>query len=437
VTALDYDREELEQEMERSRTEHADEISELEQARSRLEGEIARLAAFEAEAEALRAEVDSLRKVESMAIEGVERLEDQVDEAEARCERTEAELRAKVAEAVEARGRAARSEEALKQQQQSAAAKEKEGGVIQREQQAREAKLREEVKLAKREIEMMQEMASSLPKHQALPPAPSSTYSSTKPNTQASNPSTGTSPSTRSQPQPLPQPDPIPTLTRHPHAAPSPLSARWAQRRAKVRALLPGWRRRCAPSYGRSSSDETRWGRRSGLSQQLASAPAGTSPRASAGLGRSHALTHPKAAATVREGWWPRNAPHLAPHHAPHLAPHHAPHLAPHHAPHHAPHLASQEVLRLTSEATRLGCEVEAGRKEVAQARAEKEEAKGRAEALQRDHARLHAELEDLRSEMTTSRQKVATAPLTTPHTLSHTLSVLPTQPHPPYLSRH
>ena len=77
--------------MERSRTEHADEISDLEQARSRLEAEISleiaarnesedRLGAVEAEAEALREEVDSLRKVESMAIEGVERLEDQVDD---------------------------------------------------------------------------------------------------------------------------------------------------------------------------------------------------------------------------------------------------------------------------------------------------------------------------------------------------------------------
>ena len=183
MTALDYDREELEREMERSRTEHADEISELEQARSQLEEEIAleiaaraegegRLAAAEAEAEALREEVDSLRKVESMAIEGVERLEEQVDAAEGRCERVEADLRAKVAEAVEARGRAARSEDALQQQQKSAAAKETEGGVNQREQhareaklreeqQAREAKLREEVKLAKREIEMLQEMVSS------------------------------------------------------------------------------------------------------------------------------------------------------------------------------------------------------------------------------------------------------------------------------------
>ena len=177
ATALDYDREELEREMERSRTEHADEISDLEQARSRLEAEISleiaarneredRLGAAEAEAEALREEVDSLRKVESMAIEGVERLEDQVDEAEARCERAEGELRAKVAEAVEARGRAARSEEALRQLQQSAAAKEKEGGDIQREQAAREATLREEAKLARREKEMMQEMVSSLSEHQ-------------------------------------------------------------------------------------------------------------------------------------------------------------------------------------------------------------------------------------------------------------------------------
>lgn len=172
ATALDYDREELEREMERSRMEHADEISDLEQARSRLEAEISleiaarnesedRLGAAEAEAEALREEVDSLRKVESMAIEGVERLEDQVDEAEARCERAEGELRAKVAEAVEARGRAARSEEALRQLQQSAATKEKEGGDIQREQAAREATLREEAKLARREKEMMQEMVSS------------------------------------------------------------------------------------------------------------------------------------------------------------------------------------------------------------------------------------------------------------------------------------
>ena len=119
------------------------------------------MGAAEAEAEALREEVDSLRKVESMAIEGVERLEDQVDEAEARCERAEGELRAKVAEAVEARGRAARSEEALRQLQQSAATKEKEGGDIQREQAAREATLREEAKLARREKEMMQEMVSS------------------------------------------------------------------------------------------------------------------------------------------------------------------------------------------------------------------------------------------------------------------------------------
>ncbi len=72
-------------------------------------------------------------------------------------------------------------------------------------------------------------------------------------------------------------------------------------------------------------------------------------------------------------------------------------------------------MLRLTSEATRLGCEVETGRKEAAQAQAEREEAKGRAEALQRDHARLHAELDDLRSEMSSSRQKVTSAPLTTP----------------------
>ena len=82
-------------------------------------------------------------------------------EAEARCERAEGELRAKVAEAVEARGRAARSEEALRQLQQSAATKEKEGGDIQREQAAREATLREEAKLARREKEMMQEMVSS------------------------------------------------------------------------------------------------------------------------------------------------------------------------------------------------------------------------------------------------------------------------------------
>ena len=69
---------------------------------------------------------------------------------------------------------------------------------------------------------------------------------------------------------------------------------------------------------------------------------------------------------------------------------------------------------------------METGRKEAAQAKgraeveaaqalAEKQEAKGRAEALQRDHARLHAELDDLRSEMSSSRQKVTSAPLTTP----------------------
>jgi len=81
-------------------------------------------------------------------------------------------------------------------------------------------------------------------------------------------------------------------------------------------------------------------------------------------------------------------------------------------------------VLRLTSEATRLGCEVETGRKEAAQAQAEREEAKGRAEALQRDHARLHAELDDLRSEMSSSRQKVTSAPLTTPYTLSQPLNL-------------
>ena len=233
--------------MERSRTEHADEISDLEQARSRLEAEISleiaarnesedRLGAAEAEAEALREEVDSLRKVESMAIEGVERLEDQVDdmlrgcggslhcimhsppplphqvdEAEARCERAEGELRAKVAEAVEARGRAARSEEALRQLQQSAAAKEKEGGDIQREQAAREATLREEAKLARREKEMMQEMVSSLSKHHAQHPA--------------RNPSTSTSLNTRAHPQPLLQPDPIPALARTlttPHPRPPP-----------------------------------------------------------------------------------------------------------------------------------------------------------------------------------------------------------------------
>lgn len=78
-----------------------------------------------------------------------------------------------------------------------------------------------------------------------------------------------------------------------------------------------------------------------------------------------------------------------------------------------------QEVLRLTSEATRLGCEVEAGRKAAAQAQAEKEEGKGRSEALQRDHARLHAELEDLRSEMASSRQKATATALTTPCTLA------------------
>ena len=109
---------------------------------------------------------------------------------------------------------------------------------------------------------------------------------------------------------------------------------------------------------------------------------------------------------------------------------------------------------------------METGRKEAAQAKgraeveaaqalAEKQEAKGRAEALQRDHARLHAELDDLRSEMSSSRQKVTSAPLSlclcTPHnpylcTLLNPLHPLtpplthphlpPTQPHPPYLSR-
>ena len=158
----------------------------------------------EAEAEALREEVDSLRKVESMAIEGVERLEDQVDEAEARCERAEGELRAKVAEAVEARGRAARSEEALRQLQQSAAAKEKEGGDIQREQAAREATLREDAKLARREKEMMQEMVSSLSRHHSL---------STKPNTQHSTPT----PAPALTPEPNLSPCPSPTPFQAPH----------------------------------------------------------------------------------------------------------------------------------------------------------------------------------------------------------------------------
>ena len=63
--------------MERAQVAHADEVSDLEQARSRLEGEIAaevaaraegasRLATVEAEAAALREEVESLRKVEAM-----------------------------------------------------------------------------------------------------------------------------------------------------------------------------------------------------------------------------------------------------------------------------------------------------------------------------------------------------------------------------------
>ena len=60
-------------------------------------------------------------------------------------------------------------------------------------------------------------------------------------------------------------------------------------------------------------------------------------------------------------------------------------------------------MIRLTTEATRLGCEVETARKEAAQARAERDEAKGRMVSL-------HAELEDLRSEMAISRQKVAAA---------------------------
>ena len=62
-----------------------------------------------------------------------------------------------------------------------------------------------------------------------------------------------------------------------------------------------------------------------------------------------------------------------------------------------------QELIRLTTEATRLGCEVETRSKEAAQARAERDEAKGRMVAL-------HAELDDLRSEMAISRQKVAAA---------------------------
>ena len=48
-----------------------------------------------------------------------------------------------------------------------------------------------------------------------------------------------------------------------------------------------------------------------------------------------------------------------------------------------------QEVIRLTTEATRLGCEVETARKEAAQARAERDEAKGRMVSL-------HAELDHL-----------------------------------------
>ena len=96
-----------------------------------------------------------------MAIEGVERLEEQVDQAEAGRERAEAELRAKVTEAVEARGRAARSEEALKQLKQIAASRDEAAAALQREGQAREAKLREEINLAKREIEMMQEMVGA------------------------------------------------------------------------------------------------------------------------------------------------------------------------------------------------------------------------------------------------------------------------------------
>ena len=62
-----------------------------------------------------------------------------MDQAEAGRERAEAELRAKVTEAVEARGRAARSEEALKQLQQSAASREEAAAALQREAQAREA----------------------------------------------------------------------------------------------------------------------------------------------------------------------------------------------------------------------------------------------------------------------------------------------------------
>ena len=53
---------------------------------------------------------------------------------------------------------------------------------------------------------------------------------------------------------------------------------------------------------------------------------------------------------------------------------------------HYFVHYILQEVVRLTAETTRLGCEVEAARKEAAHAKAEKEEDKGRSEALQRDH---------------------------------------------------
>ena len=304
MTALDYDREELEREMERSRTEHADEISELEQARSQLEEEIAleiaaraegedRLAAAEAEAEALRDEVDSLRKVESMAIEGVERLEEQVDAAEARCERVEVDLRAKVAEAVEARGRAARSEDALQQQQQSAAAKETEGGVNQREQQAREAKLREEVKLAKREIEMMQEMVIST-RDTKLGPAFAPTSS------------------------PCPSPTPV-----QPSSAPS--------RRAPPLVCQVG----AAQGHGESAAARVAETLRTELRQEQQrrdtmgqaqwtvynSAPRPLLARRRPGprLAKA-ALTHPRASATVREGSRPHTAPRTAPRSAPRTA---------------------------------------------------------------------------------------------------------------------
>ena len=315
--------------MERSRTEHADEISDLEQARSRLEAEISleiaarnesedRLGAVEAEAEALREEVDSLRKVESMAIEGVERLEDQVDdmlrgcggslhcimhsppplphqvdEAEARCERAEGELRAKVAEAVEARGRAARSEDALQQQQQSAAAKETEGGVNQREQQAREAKLREEVKLAKREIEMMQEMVIST-RDTKLGPAFAPT------------------------PSPCPSPTPV-----QPSSAPS--------RRALPLICQVG----AAQGHGESAAARVAETLRTELRQEQQrrdtmgqaqwtvynSAPRPLLARRRPGprLAKA-ALTHPRASATVREGSRPHTAPRTAPRSAPRTA---------------------------------------------------------------------------------------------------------------------